>query len=214
MNKNKYLYIVLPHRGLAEGKSRLSPVLDDAARFALNRDLLAHTIAALTHWLGTAQRCIVVSPSDAALELAREHGTQALRDEHARLNDAVAAGTAHALAQGARMVLIVPGDLPLLDEAALDSMAALNAPRTTVIAPDRHGIGTNALLISADVTAFAFGAHSFSHHKALAEARGDAMRVCTHEALAFDLDTPEDWMIWQRSGAQYHAASRFPKAKA
>ena len=214
MNKNKYLRIVLPHRGLAEGKSRLSPVLDDVARFELNRGLLNSTLATVSAWLGAAQHCIVVSPSDAALALARDAGTQVLRDETTNLNDAVAAGAAHALAQGARLVLIVPGDLPLLDEAALDSLLALDDPRTTVIAPDRHGAGTNALLTGAEVNAFAFGAHSFSRHKALAEARGDAVRVCAHEALAFDLDTPEDWAMWQRCGARYHESSCFPKAKA
>lgn len=203
----------MPHRGLAEGKSRLSPLLDDAARFALNRDLLAQTLATISHWLGVAQHCIVVSPSDAALTLACDNGAQTLRDAQARLNDAVAAGAAHALAQGARIVLIVPGDLPLLDATALDDMTAMYSPLTTVIAPDRHGVGTNALLVSAEVTTFAFGTQSFSRHKAMAEARGDAVCVCKHEALAFDLDTPEDWAMWQSRMQRYDAAPRLLEAK-
>ena len=44
MNKNKRLYVLLPHRGLAAGKSRLAAVLADETRNALNRWLLVRTL--------------------------------------------------------------------------------------------------------------------------------------------------------------------------
>ena len=209
----------MPHRGLAEGKSRLSGVLDDAARFELNRDLLQRTLITVTEWLRDAQQCIVVSPCSAARALAVAHGAQALLDTDTHLNNALAAGAAHARAQNAHKVLIVPGDLPLLSAAALDSLIAMDtrdAAQTTVIAPDRHGEGTNALLVNAAATPFAFGAHSFERHRALALARGDVVHTCTHQALAFDLDTPEDLDTWQHHahhGGRHHPAPAFLEAK-
>jgi 2-phospho-L-lactate guanylyltransferase len=58
------------------------------------------------------------------------------------------------------------------------------------IVPDRHGTGTNALLLTPpDAFAPSFGPGSFARHRALA---GDACRVAELPSLMHDVDTPED----------------------
>jgi 2-phospho-L-lactate guanylyltransferase len=62
-----------------------------------------------------------------------------------------------------------------------------------VIVPDRHGQGTNALLLTPpDVMAPAFGPGSFARHAARARAAGAAIRVADVSSLGLDVDTPED----------------------
>jgi 2-phospho-L-lactate guanylyltransferase len=207
MNKNICLYVIVPHRGVSTGKSRLSPALDSRARGELNCWLLARTLRVVREWLGDEKRCVIVSPCMHTLALAREAGVITLQEHPSEtsavqeLNAALMQGAAHAAALGAKRLLVLPCDLPRLDVAALQAMTALlNSAADDVIAPDRHGAGTNALLVDACVREFAFGANSFARHVAMAEQRGKRALSCAHPALAFDLDTTDDLVEWMRCG--------------
>ena len=62
-----------------------------------------------------------------------------------------------------------------------------------VIVPDRHGAGTNALLLSPpDVIEPSFGPGSFARHAARAHAAGTTVRVAEVRSLGLDVDTPDD----------------------
>ena len=78
-----------------------------------------------------------------------------------------------ALERGAERVLLVPGDCPALDPAEVSALLAHDAG--VVIVPDRHGAGTNALLLTPpDVMAPAFGEGSFARHSGSRAGRGRA----------------------------------------
>jgi 2-phospho-L-lactate guanylyltransferase len=67
------------------------------------------------------------------------------------------------------------------------------------IVPDRHGTGTNALLI-APPGAFdpSFGPGSFDRHLEHARQAGIVHRVEALPSLALDVDTPDDLIaLWQ-----------------
>jgi 2-phospho-L-lactate guanylyltransferase len=67
---------------------------------------------------------------------------------------------------------------------------------TVVIAPCRHGTGTNALLIlPPGLIPFAFGPDSFAAHCAAARAAGVEPVIYRSATIALDLDTPEDLEI-------------------
>ena len=211
MFEYKHLLVIVPHRGVNAGKSRLSPVLNDVARGRLNRWLLERTLRVVSTWLNDAQRCVVVSPCEVTLALARKAGAIALREnpsEHPRahtttrgLNAALSQAAAHAALLGAQRLLILPCDLPHLDTAALEAMATLPVlGKEVVIAADRHYEGTNALLVDAGVRQFAFGKNSLARHIAQGEGRGVRTFPCVNAALAVDLDTVEDFAEWIKGG--------------
>lgn len=203
MNKNNGLYALVPHRGVNAGKSRLASVLDDLARARLNRWLLARTLSIVGAWLGDAQRCVVISPCEVTLALARKAGAIALPESTAPggLNAALAQAAAHAAGLGAQRLLILPCDLPRLDVAALQALEAVPAAgNDVVIAPDRHYEGTNAMLVDATVRLFAFGAGSYARHVVHGDVRGARTTACVQATLAFDLDTAEDLAAWVESG--------------
>ena len=59
--------------------------------------------------------------------------------------------------------------------------------------PDRHGTGTNALLLSPpDAIAPSFGPGSFERHAQAARAGGLAYGVAQVPGLVLDVDTPDD----------------------
>ncbi len=67
------------------------------------------------------------------------------------------------------------------------------AHSTVVVAPCRHGTGTNALLIHPPgLISFAFGPDSFAAHCAAARAAGVEPVIYRSVTVALDLDTPED----------------------
>jgi 2-phospho-L-lactate guanylyltransferase len=203
MNKNESLWMVLPHRGVAVGKSRLRALLSDSERSALNRWLLKRSVRIVGAWLGDARRCVVVSPCVRTLGLAQQSGATPLTESAAGLNAALAQAADHAAMLGAQRLLILPCDLPLLDIAAMQAMVMLSTSDSdVVIAPDRHRSGTNALLIGANAREFAWGEGSLNRHIALLQARGCRAVLCEQTALAFDLDTEEDFLEWLHSGTE------------
>ena len=102
-------------------------------------------------------------------------------------------GIAAARERGAERVLAVPGDCPALDPGEVGALLARERGPGVVIVPDRHGSGTNALLLAPpDAIAPSFGVGSFARHAARARAAGAAIRVARLPSLELDVDTPED----------------------
>ena len=82
-------------------------------------------------------------------------------------------------------------------------IAAAKKPPVVVIAPDRHGTGTNALLMSPPgLIEYDFGPDSFSRHQQRAKQAGAKVVVCELPSLELDLDVPEDLEILQEWRSQ------------
>jgi 2-phospho-L-lactate guanylyltransferase len=110
-------------------------------------------------------------------------------------SDATLLGIRHALASGYDRVLLVPGDTPLLSPVELDSLLARGEAdgMQVVIVPDRHGSGTNALVISPpDAFRPSFGPNSLNRHLTLAQEAGLKHSVEEVPSLSHDVDTPDD----------------------
>jgi 2-phospho-L-lactate guanylyltransferase len=99
-----------------------------------------------------------------------------------------------AVARGAERALLVPGDCPALDPAEVRELLARPAGGPeVVIVPDRHGHGTNALLLTPPGALVpAFGEGSFARHAARARGAGAAIRIAQVPSLGLDVDTPGD----------------------
>jgi 2-phospho-L-lactate guanylyltransferase len=121
-------------------------------------------------------------------------------------------GITYAVEHGFDRVLLVPGDTPLLDPVELEEMLARCARDKVGVAvvPDRHGTGTNALVISPPGSfAPSFGPDSLERH--LAGARDAALvhRVENVPSLALDIDTPADLsVLWSTFDSQRRGAQR------
>ena len=94
---------------------------------------------------------------------------------------------------------MLPIDLPLATAADLGAIAA--ASQDVVIVPDEARDGTNVLRLGPRALPrfrFSFGPQSYAAHCAHAEATGLEVRTITAPALAFDVDSPEQYLRWAR----------------
>ena len=184
---------VLPVKRFDAAKQRLAPGLDDARR----RELAAAMVADVLEAIGearTVERVIVVSGDPIAQELAAEAGAEVVPDpEDAGHVQAAQAGIARAEVEGAERVVLLAGDCPLLQPRELDRLLT-GVPRPYVgIVLDRHGTGTNALLLSPpDAIVPAFGEGSRARHVEAARRAEIPFAIEELPSIELDLDTPAD----------------------
>jgi 2-phospho-L-lactate guanylyltransferase len=184
---------ILPVKRLPTAKQRLAAGLGGEQRRALAAAMVADVLEAIGA-ARTIERTIVVSGDPIAQELASAAGAEVVPDpEDAGHVEAALAGIARAEVEGAKCVVLLPGDCPLLDPRELDRLLTGMPERFVGIVPDRHGTGTNALALSPPGAIVpAFGEGSCARHIAAARAAGIPFEVEELRSLALDLDTPAD----------------------
>ena len=190
---------VLPVKRFDAAKQRLTAGIDEERR----RELAAAMVADVLDAIGEArsiERLIVVSGDPIAQELAAKAGAEVVPDpEDAGHVQAAQAGITRAEAEGAERVALLAGDCPLLDPRELDRLLT-GVPGSYVgIVPDRHGSGTNALLLSPpDAIVPAFGEGSRDRHVEAARRAGIPFGIEELPSIELDLDTPADVIALQR----------------
>lgn len=195
------LWAIVPVKPLRSGKTRLATVLTQEQRTDLNQRLLVHTVDALKA-IPEIEHVLVVSRDPAALSLAREHGARTVKESGApKLNVALARAAAIVKSYGARGVLIVPADLPLIAPDDVRAMLKFaDQPPVVVVAPDHRRKGTNALLVCpVGLIEYEFGPGSFRRHCQRALQASARLEVCELPSLALDMDLPEDLELVRRS---------------
>lgn len=191
------IWAIVPVKPLRRGKSRLAGTLSEDERAELNQALLQHTLSTLTD-IKELEQVLVVSRDPHALTVARQHGARTVREDgQPELNTALTRATVVAKVHATRGVLILPADLPLISrEDVLTLLEKAADPPVVVIAPDRHGKGTNALLISpSGLIEYDFGENSFQRHCERAKKAGARLEIVDLPSLGLDLDLPEDLEI-------------------
>jgi 2-phospho-L-lactate guanylyltransferase len=184
---------ILPIKTLDAAKQRLAEELDPRPRRALVEAMFSDVLVALRR-ATLVDQVLVVSRDHNAQRIAGGYGAMIAEDEDEGHNGAAGRGVAQALELGMDRALLVPGDCPLLDPTELDALIArpVGAPSMLVV-PDRHGTGTNALLLTPpDALASSFGPGSHDRHHEHAAAAGVIVETVEVPSLAFDVDTPED----------------------
>ena len=178
-------------KSFGTAKQRLAGSLGAGARQALARAMFSDVLGSLRRVPGLDD--VVVVTADRVAEAASAaDGVHVLPDTvQAGQSEAALIGVRHALAEGYDRVLLVPGDTPLLQPGDLAGLLAVT--HAVAIVPDRHGTGTNALVLTPpDVIEPSFGPDSLARHVRAAEEAGVASRVEEIPALALDVDTPDD----------------------
>lgn len=184
---------ILPIKGFDHAKQRLSGLLGSGSRQALAQAMFLDVLASLRHVRGL-EAVAVVTGDPRAQEAARAERVHLVYDgERAGQSEAALLGIRFAVASGYERVLLVPGDAPLLDPGEVETLLARPPGRGVTIVPDRHGSGTNGLLIEPpDAFTPSFGEDSLARHLRAAEAAGLPHRVEHLPSLLHDVDTPDD----------------------
>jgi 2-phospho-L-lactate/phosphoenolpyruvate guanylyltransferase len=190
---------IIPVKRFAHAKRRLLERLDPPTRAALVEAMLTDVLDAVLRAKLLRLTIVVTGEARAeriALRRSQVEGSalEVLRDpDDAGHSEAATLGIIRAMSLGAEAVALLPGDCPLLDTAELDAALARVEPGRVAVVPDRHGTGTNCLLLCPpNAIGPAFGEGSCERHLARARAAAHAAVVENLTSLALDLDTPAD----------------------
>ncbi|HEY4996574.1 MAG TPA: 2-phospho-L-lactate guanylyltransferase [Solirubrobacteraceae bacterium] len=207
---------ILPVKRFAYAKQRLGASVADSLRLELAEAMVTDVLSALEQ-TAAIEQTIVVTCEQAIIDVAQQRGAIVVADhlENGQ-SAAVSLGIEQALSAGIERVLCIPGDCPALDPLELESLLARAEPpdatgarqATVVIVPDRHGTGTNGLLLSPpQAIAPSFGPDSCERHRALAREAGVSLRLEQPPSLLLDIDTGADLAALRErlAGAQTRA---------
>jgi 2-phospho-L-lactate/phosphoenolpyruvate guanylyltransferase len=185
---------ILPVKRFDSAKQRLGEALGSGSRAALAAAMFADVLSALER-SEMLHAIVVVSGEPEVADIVAGRDVILIDDTTEKgQSNAARAGLARATALGLDRAALVPSDCPLLDPAELEELFVRAAGGAdVVIVPDRHGTGTNGLLLTPpDAIAPSFGPGSCERHRALARAAGVALRVERPPSLLLDIDTGAD----------------------
>ncbi|HTZ77037.1 MAG TPA: 2-phospho-L-lactate guanylyltransferase [Stellaceae bacterium] len=198
------IWAIVPVKEFSGAKQRLAGMFAPEFRRGLAAVMLEDVLAALTGAKGLAGVAVVtVDPTSDVL--ARRMGarvmTMGARDGH---TGAVTAAVRVLAAEGASGMLTIPGDVPGVTAAEIETVLAAHgaAPAFTIV-PAHDSRGSNTIVASPpDLVPLAFGNDSFLPHLAAARERGLEPRVLRLSGIGLDIDNPEDLLAF--------AARRWP----
>jgi 2-phospho-L-lactate guanylyltransferase len=190
---------IIPVKRFGDAKQRLLTILDRPQRARLVKAMLTDVLGGITD-AREIERVIMVTSEGRAERIALTHARrvntpiEVLQEQSDRGHpEAATLGIVRAKALGAECVALLPGDCPLLDAGDLDAALDRMHPGRVAVVPDRHGSGTNALVMSPpDAIGPAFGPGSRERHTDRAARAGNEVSVEPLPSLALDVDTPDD----------------------
>lgn len=198
------IWAVVPIKEGDGAKQRLSRVLTHEQRRILAATMAEDVLDALSRVSGLAG-ILVVTLDPAATRLAQRVGARVLtdgaRDGH---TGAVNAAMRLLLREGRGGMLQVPGDIPRITKAEVETVLAEHRPGpsftpafTIVSAHDERG--SNAVLLTPpDAVPLRFGDDSFFPHLDAARAQGIEPTVLRLPGIGMDIDHPVDLAMFLR----------------
>jgi 2-phospho-L-lactate guanylyltransferase len=186
-------WIVVLVKDFDSAKQRLGPALDPKARRTLARRNAERAVRAAA----AGGRRLVVAGSQEVADMAERLGAQAVVEPRQEgQNVAAKRGIARAVKGGAGAVVLLSSDLPSVTAKSVRELlrvaAQIETPAVVAVPAVGRG-GTNALYLRPpDAITLHFGADSLDSFRREAETRGVNFVIHQSEAMALDLDEPDD----------------------
>ncbi|MEM7008290.1 MAG: 2-phospho-L-lactate guanylyltransferase [Thermodesulfobacteriota bacterium] len=186
-------FVIVPVKDLSKAKERLSPLLPQSNRTALAYAMLEDVLLALKD--SKADRKLIVTLDEKAIEIAKGLGIEVIKETEQNGESAsVDYASKVCMEMGAKSVLVIPGDAPLITSDDIDFIIDQEKEEDSIIfVPARDHLGTNAFLRKPpDAIPSMFGHDSFNKHKSEADKRGIAYQSFENPRIALDIDNPDD----------------------
>lgn len=189
---------LLPVKGFANAKQRLSPLLNAEQRALLAEAMAKDVLREVALARGLEATYVVTGDAHVA-EMAPALGAQVIMEkEETGETDAVLFALAAMRQRGIEAALVIPGDIPLVRAGDIEVIIEQVAGRDpsvpfALLVPSQDRLGTNALLLSPpDLIPLRFGYDSFTFHLSQVAAQGLPLRVLDNPRVGLDIDEPGD----------------------
>jgi 2-phospho-L-lactate guanylyltransferase len=186
------IYAVVPVKHLTASKSKLASVLTPKNRKHLTLAMLEDVLTAIRG--STVQEIVVVGSDFSVSELTTDAGAVYIREEARGLNRAISGSILWCMKRGAKSILILPADIPLLSSADINRIIEMagNAESTMILSPSENG-GTNALYLKPpNLIPVSYGPGSFKRHLKQGRRRAARVKLYYSSSVAFDIDSKDD----------------------
>jgi 2-phospho-L-lactate/phosphoenolpyruvate guanylyltransferase len=187
------VYAVIPVKALTNSKRRLSQVLSLQERKQLTLAMLKDVLSAAKK--SKVDKTLVIGNDLELQDVASEFGASYLTQKSSGLNSAIKEATSWCVQSGAKAVLILPADIPLLSPLDVNRMIELkenSGEKSMVLSPSYNG-GTNALLLyPPDGIPACFGAGSFRKHVEQANQKNLRQKYYCSLGVIMDIDSAPD----------------------
>jgi 2-phospho-L-lactate guanylyltransferase len=195
------VWAALPVKEFADAKQRLSGLLTQPQREALAAIMLEDVLSALA---GANLAGILVNTLDPlATALAHRYGARVITDDARSGHTGAVAAMARVLSRGGHGgMLALPGDIPRVTAAEVDTLIAAHRPSPSfTIAPAHDELGSNGVLcLPPEVMMLRFGDNSYFPHLEAARRHGIEPTIVALPGFALDIDHPDDLHAFLRAG--------------
>ncbi|HEV2380488.1 MAG TPA: 2-phospho-L-lactate guanylyltransferase [Terriglobia bacterium] len=189
--------ILIPVKGFETAKQRLAPLLSAGERPTFARAMLEDVLRSLADCSNCPPVALITS-DPSAQQVVLRFGCEIIEDGDALSEtQAVAAAARACIERGATRILVIPGDIPLVDgreiRAVLDALPGSPDAPGAVLVPAHDGRGTNAALLRPPgLFDLRFGNDSFEPHLRVARERSRLCQVLRLPGIGLDIDNPGD----------------------
>ena len=189
--------ILIPVKGFRAAKQRLAAVLTAEERLELARTMLEDVLGALADCVNCPPVNVITSDSEVQ-KVAARFGCGVISDGGATSEtEAVAVATQACVDRSATGILVVPGDIPLVEagevRAVLEALPEHSKAPAAVLVPARDGRGTNAALLRPPgLIDLRFGNDSFEPHLRAVKEKSQFVNVLRFPGIGLDIDNPAD----------------------
>lgn len=186
------LWAVLPLKDFSNAKQRLAPVLHAIERRRLFQSMVEDVLQQLTQ-CAVVHRVLVISDDPMAEQLTYQYDFELLTEQGQGLNLAVLQAQEYVAAQGGGRMMVLHGDLPLIDQSSLWQLADPKHADSVVLAPDAAELGTNVMVFDCQHSLeFHYGENSLNKHLNMLERQNLKSTVLKLPKVAVDVDDPQD----------------------
>jgi len=194
------VWAAVPVKAFTGAKQRLAALLTPEQREVLAATMLEDVLAALA----ASQRLggiLVTTVEPRAAVLAQRYGARVVTDGALEGHTGAVMGMARALTAEGHAMLTVPGDIPRLTAAEIDTVAASCGPAPSfTIVPAHDELGSNAVLCAPPhAVPLRFGDDSYFPHLAAARRSAIEPTILRLPGIALDIDHPADLRMFLRA---------------
>lgn len=206
MTRTGPTWAIVPAKGFANAKQRLSTHLAPERRHALAKAMLCDVLAALAQ-VRELDGIALVTADPAAASVGLSYGARVITE--GALNGHTAAvnnGAGILMREGCGAFLSIPGDVPLISSDEVRSiLSALGQAPDFVIAPAHDGRGSNAILCAPPgAVPLSYGDDSFEPHLIAARQAGIEPKVLRLPGVGLDIDFIADLRAFMRVPSGTH----------